>query len=167
MITLPSALASAVAQTITRPGYLVEIGFSTPVRLSTLGDVSWGGHTWQAGYKIDIQGLGRSLGATPRLSLGNNDLSFGALVLNEGAADKAVRIYAIDAGAPADAVAVFDGIADAAEIGDLVIFTLAQRHAKTLDAPRKFIGPSIGLNHLRPANSRITLGAATYVLQRN
>lgn len=167
MRTLSTALAAEAALTITSPGYLVELGFSTPVRLSTLGDISWGGHTWLSGYKIEVQGLGWSLSAQPKIALGNLDLTFGALVLNEGAADKSVKIWAVYAGAPSDAVALFDGVADTAEIGDAVILSLAQRGSRTLYSPRRFVGPSSGINHLRPANTRISLGGATYVLQRS
>lgn len=166
MRTLADAIATEVALTYTRPGYLLEFGFSTPIRISTLGTLAWDGHTWLGGQKVDVQGLGWSMSATPRVAIGNLDLAFGAVVLGEGAADKSVKIWAVYAGAPDDAVPLFDGVADMAEVGDMVVMTLAQRGSRTLYSPRRFVGPSAGVNHLRPENTRITLGGATYVLQR-
>ncbi len=171
MRTLSSAINTATAGTVTTPGYLVEIDFGTVLRLSSRGDQSWNGYTWTGGRIGKISGLqwdgkGQQAGS---IDLINSDLAMGALVLNEGVADRSVKIWKFYADSPAtgDPVAVFDGVADAADIGpDKVSLALLSQNGRTLSAPRRFIGPGIGFNHLAPAGTKITWGGQTYELTR-
>lgn len=171
MRTLTTPTANATASTVTTPAYLVEIEFSTVLRLSTRNDQSWGGYTWTGGRLGKVSGLswdgkGQQTGA---LDLINTDLVYSALVLNEGVADRRVRVWKFYGDNPAtlDPVAVFDGVADAADIGpDAVRLTLVGQNNKTLYSPRRFIGPATGFNHLCPAGTKITWGGQTYILDR-
>lgn len=164
MRALSTATATATAATITTPAYLVEIAWSSIVRLSSRGDQSWGGLAWTGGRlgKVD----GRDGGSVEVI---NSDLAYSALVLNEGIADVGVRVWAFygDNPAASDPVLVFDGVGDGADIGaDRVKISLASDGARTLYSPRRFVGPSIGLNHLRPAGTRISFGGEVYTLER-
>jgi hypothetical protein len=115
---------------------------------------------------LNWDGKGKQTGS---LDLINTDLAYSALVLNEGVADRGVRIWKFYGDNPAtlDPVSVFDGVADEADIGpDAVHITLVGQNNKTLYAPRRFIGPGTGFNHLCPAGTKITWGGQTYILER-
>ncbi|MDD5385345.1 MAG: hypothetical protein PHG89_10760 [Gallionella sp.] len=169
--TLTTATSAATAQTVTTPAFLVEIDFSTVIRLSTRNDQTWNSLTWTGGRIGKISGLqwdgkGQQTGT---IEIINSDLAYSALVLNEGVADRPVKIWKFYGDNPAllDPVAVFDGVADEADIGpDAVRITLVSSKTSALYAPRRFIGPAIGFNHLRPAGSRDTWGGQTYILER-
>jgi hypothetical protein len=164
MRTLSTATGTATTATITTPAFLVEIVWSTIVRLSSRGDQTWGGLAWTGGRlgKCDARDGGS-------VELINTDLAYSALVLNEGAADVGVRAWAFYGDNPGatDPVLIFDGVADGADIGaDRVRLALAADNARTLYSPRRFIGPGIGANHLRPAGTRIAWGGEVYTLER-
>lgn len=170
MRTLSSALLTELGLSVTRPGFLVQLGFSTTLRLSTMGDISWGGYTWAAS-DARINGLGQdgSAGNTGNLVLGNTDLAFGALVLNEGASDVPCAIWACYAGATAggDPVQVFSGVTDGANIdANRVSLALVAQAVTTLYAPRVFINKAAGFNYLAPAGTKVVVGNETFVLDR-
>jgi hypothetical protein len=166
MRTLSPSLLAELGLTLTRPGYLVFVDFSTPLRLSTLGDISWGGYTWSAA-DIKVSALTRDEKGDARgsLSLGNALLDYGALVLNEGIADRAIRIYAVWAGV-VEPVEEFNGVGDGCEIGGRVTITLAGQGSRALYSPRRFINASTGFNTLLPAGTKISIGQQTYLLER-
>ena len=167
MRTLSPALIAELGLTITRPGYLVSIAFDTPLYLSTLGDVTWGGHTWLSS-DVDVGKLtrGSSAAQVAGISLGNLDALYSAIVLNGGVADRAVAVYAVYAGAPADAVLEFSGVGDDVEVGDRVNISLVSRSTQEIFAPRRRIGPATGFSILLPAGTLIPMGNTTYVLER-
>ncbi len=167
MKTLTPALLAELALSVTRPGYLIELGYSTTLRLSTMGDISYGSYNWAAAdAKLSGIGADGKGSNTARLALGNTDGAYGALVLNEGAADIACTIYACYAGAPTDAVQLFAGVTDGADISEhTVTLTLSAQRNKTLYCPRVFISKPT-FNYLQPAGSKIVWGAETFVLER-
>lgn len=171
MRTLTPAADAALSATITRPIALVEIAFAPTSRLSTAGDVTWAGYAWSGGQRVVVSGLSAD-GAgnqTARLEIGNADLAFGALVLGQGIADRAVRIWTGDAAALADddLTLAFDGVIASAEVTPAAVaMTLAAQGSRTLFAPRRFVGASSGFTRLIPAGTQIKIGATTYTLER-
>ena len=170
MRTLSTAMAVELGLTVTRPGYLVRLGYSTTLYLSTLGDVSWDGQAWIAKdmkvSSVSQSGAGSNTGA---LEVGNTDDAFGALVLNEGASEIPVTVWAVYAGATAtdDPVMVFNGVTDGADIStSRVSFSLVPQRNDTLYSPRVFINKAAGFNFLQPAGTRIAFGNETFVLER-
>lgn len=170
--TLTSALLSELGKTVTRPGLLVEIAFPVVMRLSSMGDVAWDGKTW-TGADIEVRGVAQSpMGdgaGAPTLMWGNTDLAAGALVLTHGVDDRAVRVWAVYAGALAlaDAVMIFDGVGDAFGVDERsVSIRLSTEAARVRRLPHRFVSPATGFNHLQPAGTRIVLGGQTYVLER-
>lgn len=165
MKTLSTNTQTDVTAVITTPAYLVELAYSSPVRLSSRGAQSWGGIIWIGGN------LGKlSIGDSGSIELLNTDLAYSALILNEGAADIGCRVWKFYRDNPAsnDPVLIFDGVTDGASIDkDRVRVKISQENSRTLYSPRRFIGPSSGFNHLRPAGSRITWNGQTFVLERN
>jgi hypothetical protein len=169
--TLTAPTEAAAALTVTTPAYLVELGYAAPLRLSSRQDQSWNGQTWTGGRLGRISGLAADGSGSQRgtLEIINTDLAYSALILNEGAADIACRIWMFYGNNPAasDPVEVFNGVLDEADIApDRVRLTLASENSRTLFSPRRFIGPGTGFNHLRPAGTRISWGGQVYVLER-
>lgn len=169
MRTLSTPTQTEIAKTYTDPGYLVEIAFSTVVRLSSRADVSWNGSTWLAS-NVRVDGLSSDgQGAqTGVLTLGNADNVFGALVLNEGVAGRAIKVWKFYDGATAaaDPVQVFSGWGDEAEIGlTEVRISLVSESLESLSSPRNFINKANGFNHLPPAGTIINWGGQAYRLE--
>lgn len=167
MKTLTSALLAEVGASVTRPGYLIQLGYSSTLYLSTMGDVSYAGNAW-SGVDVKVSGVSAdgSGGNKASLTLGNTDGGYGALVLNEGASDIPVLILACYAGAPGDSVLVFEGTTDGAEIdAEKVTMTLAAQKNNTLYCPRVFISKPT-FNFLQPVGTQIVWGFETFVLER-
>lgn len=168
MKTLSSALLAELALSVTRPGYLVELGYSTALRLSTLGDITWGGYTW-TNYDVAVSRISRdgSGAGAASLSIGNTDGAMGAIVLNQGAADIACKIWAVYAGATAsgDTLQVFDGVTNGCDITPQnIAFTLAAQGNTTLYAPRVFINQINGFNWLKPAGTVVSIGIEKWTM---
>lgn len=169
MKTLSAPLGAAVANAITRAGHLVKFWFATPVCISSRGQVSFGGDTFVAadvrvsGIKQD--GRGRSGG---QVTLGNGDLTWSALILGEGVADKRIQVWAFDAAAtgPADIMPIFDGVGDSAKVGQPCVVRLVNEGSQAAFSPRRFVGVGTGFNHLSPAGRIIKIGADTMTLER-
>lgn len=167
--TLTAAQIAATSATVTTPGYLVELGYSAVLRLSTRGDQSWDGYTWIGGRLGKVSGLTSTGGGDQRgkIELINSDLAYSALVLNEGAADIRCRVWAFSGDNPADASLLLDGVTDGADIApDKVALNVVGESMRTAMFPRRFIGKSTGFNHLRPSGTKITWGGQTYIFER-
>jgi hypothetical protein len=155
----------------TTPAFLVEMDFSTTLRLSSRGDQAWNGYTWTGGRLFSVSGLkwdgkGQQSGA---LAIINSDLAYSALILNEGVADRRIRIWKFygDNPAASDPVEVFYGVGDESDLSDpdMVRISLVGDNTGTINAPVRFIGPGTGFNHITPAGTRITWGGQTYTLE--
>ena len=169
MRTLTTAQETATQAPVTAPGYLVEIGFSSPIRLSTRGDQSWDGQAWTGGRLGKVSGIasdGKG-GQKARIELINTDLAYSALVLADGVAERTCRIWTFYGDNPDDATLVLDGVLDSADIRpDIVSVDVIGEAIKTATFPRRFIGRGTGFNQLRPAGTKITWGGQTYILER-
>ena len=171
MRALTDATLAAAAVAVTQPLYLIEIGFTPPLRLSTRGDVTWNGLAWSGGEAIavsslDADGSGRQSGT---IQIGNLDDYVGTLVLAQGVADRPVKVWkadgtALDVAAPA---LVFDGVIQGADVDTTrVSLSLAGSGTRSAFAPRRVIGAASGFNFLLPAGTKIKIGATTYTLER-
>lgn len=166
MRTLSAALLAEVGATVRRPGYLIQIGFSSPLRLSTLGDVSFDGHVW-AQANVKVRGMSETERADQggSLTLANTWGDYGALVLAEGVSGRDVLIYVCYAGAPGAALLKFSGAggeASSADNGDITI-TLTSSGSRP---QRRRINAASGFRHLIPAGTRLTIGGTAYILER-
>lgn len=169
MKALTPALLAELGASVTRPGYLVQLGYSSPLYLSTLGDISYAGQAW-SDASVKLSGISADGAAANKasLTLGNTDGAYGALVLNEGACDIEVVVWACYAGATAlgDIVQVFAGATDGADIdADKVTLQLVAQKNRTLYCPRVFISKPT-FNFLQPAGTKIVAGNETYTLER-
>lgn len=172
MRTLASTLLDALGQPVTQPGYLIEILFATPFRVSSRGSISWGGNSWGA-FDVRVQGLGidgSTSSQTGSLTFGNDDHLMSALVLNEGVAGRPITVWMFSGEEPEDAdpVVLFSGIGDDVAgnptQGQLTI-NLAQQAAQTLFCPRRRITADQGFNFLPPAGTLIVWNMETFELK--
>lgn len=166
MRTLTLDAQAAVSATVTKPGHLIQIEFAPPIRYSTLGDVTIFGQQWAGNRSVSVRSISDSGGS---IQIGNIDDAFAAIVLSEGVADRRVRIWAYDGEAvdDDDAVLVFDGVGDSADVDiEKVVIRLESQRASTLNSPRRFIGPSAGFNHLIAAGTTFTAGNQKVTLER-
>lgn len=168
--TTPAA-DSARRAIVTRPLYLIEISFSPLTRISTNGEVTWGGYVWSGGQKVSVEGLtadntGRQTGT---VQIGNLDDLLGAMVLGQGVADRPIRIWSADGAALAtdDPELVFTGVIERADVDvTRVSLVLASGGSRSAYVPRRVIGPETGFNLLQPAGTKIKVGKDTYTLER-
>jgi hypothetical protein len=169
MRTLSAAMLAEFSLDVQRPGYLIQIGFSTPVRWSTFGDVAWNGFDWLS-YDVKVSGLAQDMNGVNSctLEIGNTDLAAGALALGEGFAKKPMIVWAVYAGATAtaDVVEVFNGDGDRAKVSPDKVIVQTTRGQRTMFSPRRFINPGIGLSYLQPEGFRIPWGSTVFVLSR-
>lgn len=168
--TITPALAAELGLTITRPGYLVEIEFASPLRLSTIGDVSFGGNSYaSADVQVrDIKADG-SLNHGGALVFANTWQDMSAMILNEGIADRVVRVLAVYAGATDEAIEVFAGVCDDAtwDTKGRITIRLADAVLNKAFWPRQRINATAGFNTLMPAGTRVTVGGVPYIWERN
>ena len=164
MRTLSEATEASTEALTTKPGWLVELFWATPLRLSSRGNISWRDRSWVPDTLVAV-----STGEGGYIELANSNLAYSALVMNEGVADVGCQIWKFYGDAPGadDPVLIFDGVLDRAEINHKAVkITLAQESSRTKMAPRHRIDASGGFNHLRPAGTRISWGGQVYVLER-
>jgi len=87
MRPLSSVNRTGIAQTLTRPVYLVEFGFATPLRLSSRNTITYAGNSFSAAaVTVDLSGL------TVRIL--NASLAYTA-TFKDGGDGVAVKIWAL------------------------------------------------------------------------
>lgn len=165
-------VSTEVARTVTRPGYLVEIAFSTPFRISTRGDINWNGAvfiTWGAEVDIEVDASRSALAGTLRLH--NTENALGTLILLEGIADRPIRIWSFYGETPGlfDAVPQLFGVGDGASIDPgkgTVTISVMQAGGTTLYSPRSYITREGGFNFVPAAGSLYSWGGEQFRLER-
>lgn len=158
--------AEASGRVVTRPGYLVEIGFESPVRLSNIGDVTWGGHAWLGSRALSVRGLSATGGT---ITVSNLDDTLGALVLNDGISDRPIKVWSADAEALGedDPVLEFNGVGNSAQVTTREVqISLTLHRVASNWSPRRFIGPGIGLNTMIPSGTVIKIGNDKFTIER-
>lgn len=171
MRTLTTPTSDAAEALGTQPGWLVEIGFETPLRLSSRGTVEVLGNTF-TGWDVQVTGIAIDA-AKPAtagtLTLGDHDQSISALVLGEGLAGREVRVwrYFAEAVEDDDPVLMFYGVAGASSGGAArrVTAALIAREASVLYSPRRYLTRETGFSFLPPAGKVITFNGERYQLE--
>ncbi|MCG8004703.1 MAG: hypothetical protein JAY88_14785 [Candidatus Thiodiazotropha lotti] len=167
--TLTAKVATAVSQLSTSPIYLVSLGYTTIIRLSTLGTVNWNGQTW-SNFGVEVKGIRytRGGGQTASLKIPNHDNAYSALILGEGIRDIPVNIYSLYGDEPYDvddAQHVFQGVIDSVpSIGDFVDMHLVSEGVQTAWTPRIALSAFLG-NDLPVPGTRIRWNGDTLVLE--
>lgn len=164
--TLSAAMTAANANTITQPGWLLEIGGT--MRVCSRGDLTIMGALW-VGADLSIQGLGAggNLASGGRVTLGDADNAWITLMLSDELADATARVWYIDGDATADEDPDlrFEGVLDAVEADPeraIVTATLAL----PTSIPWPYYGPALGMNQMIPEGTVMRIGADSYTVER-
>lgn len=140
--TLSTQTQSDIAQTVTTPRYLIELGFTTVVRLSTRGDVTYMGAGWvDSGAVVDGLNTTPGGGKSLTLQLPNYDNAYTSLVLNFGIRDRSVKVYVLYSNDPfpadEDGELIFEGRMDAVpSFGDVLTLDCQSDGNRTRNSPR-------------------------------
>lgn len=169
MRTLSTAAAADVVKPITTPFHLVELVMaSATYRWSTRGTVSWDSQTWtEAG--VMVEGLRNLVGGGMEgaISITNTDNAASALVLADGVADRECRVWQLNGAGPyvlADAVKLFDGVCDGADIGlDRVRIDIITAKRVRETAPRIYFEAFCA--HMPAAGTVLAWGGEHYTLE--
>lgn len=150
--TVSSALATELAKTITSVGYLVEIGTSTPKRLSNIGTVTWNSLTWSnSDFSVDGLAFDTDQPLTASLAIQNLDGVMGAALLSssEKMYSTLVTIYQFARGALAAGdvpkVAVM-AISTLEVTLARVSLSLVEAKSATSFTPRRRVTPAFGFS---------------------
>ena len=158
---LDATLTTAVGDTATKPYFLVYMGFSTPVRMSTRASITWGGFTYLAAG-ITVSGQADS----PTIQVFNETTLFGQVVLVDGTSGRDVKIYQgymNDSAHPSPEL-VFDGEMGEASIGDMV--SIKCKRNAPLRTPRHYSVPPV-VNHVPPSGTRFETPKQVVILERD
>jgi hypothetical protein len=127
--TVSSTTSAAVAQDVTKPVYLIRMGWVTEVRSATWAEnISWDSETWTASG-LSVKGLD-SDGGTLMMPLGDDD-PWLDLVVDENQRNRTIQVYEHQTDYTAspvvsDATLIFEGFMDQATIGDEIQVTLIE-----------------------------------------
>ena len=168
MRSLSSPTLTATVQTITEPRWFLELGFSTTIRLSANGAMTWNALSWADGA-FTVSGLtwGNSIDQSVSINFDDADNVIAAFVLNEEIADRTCKLWIFDAKATAtgDPVLVFDGVCDSANGGNGGLKLAAKRlNSKTVEIPRGTYSTTLPAELFAPAGTVIQWGNGTIVL---
>jgi hypothetical protein len=158
--TLSTKSQTEVVKQTTRPVWLVEFGFGTPLRLSSRETIAVsGGNTFTAaGIKVNL--------ASKSVQLFNEGFQYSATFLAgvAGVSAKVWKVYGAGPFALADLDQFFDGeIGPVPEIGPMI--TIGLRPLSPVFTPRIMIAPPT-FNHLPPDGFQFVTPTGVYILNR-
>lgn len=160
---LSGATTTEVAKAITTCRFLVELGFSVPVRYSSREQVTWNSVVWSAA-SVRL-GMG---GGAWTLDLFNDAYLIGQTVLTQGTSGRTARVYQLYGDGPTfaadDAEELLSG-----EMGEATISAtnvrIALKRSAPLRTPRIYLAPPL-CNHLPPDGVVIRTASQTVELRR-
>lgn len=149
---ISGALATELAKTITSVGYLVELGLTTPMRISNIGQVTWNSLTW-ADQDFSVQGLvfDADQPLVGQLAIQNVDGAIASTLLapTEKMYETSVTIYQFARGAlglsDVPKIAVM-AIASLEVTLERVSLALVESKSATASSPRRRVSPDFGFN---------------------
>lgn len=157
-----SATSTATGQALTRPLFLLELGFNVPVRYSSREQITWSSLLWQAAsFKLGMAGQWS-------VELFNEALVIGQTVLTQGTSGRTARVYQLYGDGPswadADGECLLDG-----EMGEATItgstVTIALKRSAPQRTPRLYLNPPL-CNHIPPAGTQIRTASGVVTLER-
>ena len=160
-------LKAKLARTVTAPGYLIDIGFETPVRLSNRGTIDWDGKLWNAS-NISIAGINFDSAPNQKctIKLADVDSSMTALLLNNDIADRPVVIYQYDGDVQDSAMMMIFGVGAEAS-GDAknnVTISVENMSSRTVYLPRIRISKEFGFSIVPPNGTVLSFPTVTFTI---
>lgn len=171
--TLTATQQTRTTNPVGRPMFLVELGFSTTLRLSSAsGSVTWNSQSWTpSGIRVErITPFGEG-GQTASISLPDPAAVYFAIVRSEGVDDNVLKIWQLygdpgDTYAVADAVQLFSGfMASVPKMAERINIANKTHSSRTQKIPRHTIGQPTA-NHLPEPGATINFYGVEYTAER-
>lgn len=157
MRALSTHNAAEVDQVVTRPVWLMRLGFGTPLLLSSREQITIGADTYlAANLEIDLGSL--------RFRLFNESFTWSSTFLS-GVSGTEVKVWKVWGDGPfvaADLDLWFEGELGAGTVGSIIEFGL--RPSAPLQTPRLSVAPPT-FNHLPPSGAEIVTPSGIFILQ--
>lgn len=157
MRTFSANTESEITNTVTRPLFIFELDFSTPLRFSSRETLTWNANSYQAAnvsFKAN------------RLTFFNENFNYSSNFIAEKTAGIGCRIWQLYGEGPfavADADLIFDGALGEASVGEYIDVSLVDN--PVLFAPRLFpVEPTF--NHIPPDGTEFTTPTGVYRIER-
>ena len=154
---------TGVALAVTRPMWLMEIGFDTILRLASRGaDITYNSYTWTgAHFTVD---LNRPL---PTVSLFNDQLAYGDdfVTAGPGVPVTLIKLYGDEPFSTNDGDEWWIGVMGEGSLDKNIQFSI--RPNRPTDAPKYRATWGMGFNHVPPEGTEILTDAGTFVIKRN
>lgn len=169
MRSLSARTGAEAARKASRPFHVLQLGYPTPIRLSSRETVDWNGATWTGGGVVigDLVQLNGG-GQKASFMVANADNSMSALILATGIAGVAVDIWMLYGAAPfaaEDGVHLFSGVIDDAD--DLTLTSV--KLTAVSDSRHRELAPRVYFDHLctriPPAGRQIPWNGFIYTLE--
>jgi hypothetical protein len=162
--TLSVTTQAEIAKTVTRPFWLLYIGFTPALRYSS-GPQATNGYTWTPNDFVATVSPDNNQGT---LRIQNTDYVFGGLVLSNGIADVPIKIYTLygtGAYSAGDEELLFDGVGGSCTIDPRwVTIDLKVARTAVMFSPRIRCSKEMGFNHLPPEGLVISWQGEQYTL---
>lgn len=168
MRSLSIDLSAALGAPVQRPALLVEIGYSTPVRMTTHSAITWDSRTWVAG-PVHVESLRVGpFSVAGTVVIGNADGTAGAMLLAQGINDRPIRIYGYDAGATGapDVVWLADASGSAGQVSARDVRIQLRHRADGSYSPRARVGAAAGITQLLAAGTVLRINGIDLKLER-
>ncbi|MEZ0147950.1 MAG: hypothetical protein AB9Q19_01320 [Candidatus Reddybacter sp.] len=160
MRTYSTNTESEITKTVTRPLFIIELGFAVVRRLSSRGDVSYNANSYLS-ETIELN-MGGKL-----LRFFNEGLGFSSVFLTEKTAGISCKIWQLYGDAPfttGDADLIFDGELGAASVGEWISVNLRQSAAVLV--PRLY-AKAPTFNHIPADGLEIATPYGLYRMERS
>ncbi len=165
-----STLQTKLDAVVTEPGYLIKVDFSTVLRYSSRGNITYSGNLF-IGSDVMVSGLSWNSQGIQQgsVKIGNTDLAFGAIAFVEGFSDRPVTIWQFYEGAvgASDVVELFSGVGTGeCEITEReVSFSVISQSSRTKFSPRRYMTRENGFAENTPIGTRIPWGNEIYIIE--
>lgn len=164
MLTLSAYNQTEVAKRITEPFFLLEMSYSTPIRISSRETVTWDARVWTEGYldviELDQGDFGDS-SALVRISA-----AFKSQVLSEHLVDIPIQLIQLWGQGPfntADGEILINGVGYGPQINrDYVVLQIVQIDSRSGSAPRLYYEHQ----NIQPSGTQLIINSDTITIQK-
>lgn len=159
---ISSTTDTEIGKAITRPFYLLYLGFNVPVRYSSMEQVTYLAVLWQAAsFRLSMPASGNW-----SVEVWNDQYLLGQTLLTQGTSGRIARVYQLHGAGPYaddDGELLLDGEMGEAVIADGVVRIALKRRAPQR-TPRLFCVPPT-FNHIPPEGTIIRTATGTTELE--
>ena len=164
MLTVSSKNTTELAKDYTQPIFLLYLGYTTPIRISTKGPTTWNSQTWQDAF-LDVGNIQYG-------DYGDNSAvvrihpSWLSTLLAQDFADIPAELYQLFGNSPyavGDGIQLIDGFGSEMQVSrDYIDLTLITTNSRFSQSPRSLYDHQ----NIQAAGTRVVLGSTTITIER-